>query len=35
MNLHSAQIQGFFRVPADQLQAAPILCDYLVRAATS
>ena len=29
MNLHSAQIQGFFRIPADQLQAAPILCDYL------
>src|SRR5260370_21117575 len=29
MNLHSPQVQGFFRVPADQLQAAPILCDYL------
>ena len=29
MNLHSAQVQGFFRIPADQLQAAPILCDYL------
>ena len=29
MNLHSPQIQGFFRIPADQLQAAPILCDYL------
>jgi len=22
-------VQGFFRIPADQLQAAPILCDYL------
>jgi ribose-phosphate pyrophosphokinase len=29
MNLHSPQVQGFFRVPADQLQATPILCDYL------
>ena len=29
MNLHSPQIQGFFRIPADQLQAEPILCDYL------
>jgi len=27
--LHSPQVQGFFRIPADQLQAAPILCDYL------
>jgi ribose-phosphate pyrophosphokinase len=29
MNLHSPQVQGFFRIPADQLQATPILCDYL------
>jgi len=29
MDLHSAQAQGFFRIPVDQLQAAPILCDYL------
>jgi ribose-phosphate pyrophosphokinase len=29
MNLHAPQVQGFFRVPSDQLQAAPILCDYL------
>jgi len=29
MNLHAPQVQGFFRVPTDQLQAAPILCDYL------
>lgn len=28
MNLHSEQIQGFFQVPADQLTAVPILCDY-------
>ena len=28
MDLHSPQVQGFFRIPADQLQAAlPILCD--------
>jgi ribose-phosphate pyrophosphokinase len=29
MNLHSPQVQGFFRIPADHLEAAPILCDYL------
>lgn len=29
MDLHSPQIQGFCRIPADQLQALPILCDYL------
>jgi ribose-phosphate pyrophosphokinase len=29
MNLHAPQVQGFFRIPADQLQAAPILCDFL------
>jgi len=29
MNLHSPQTQGFFRIPADQLEAEPILCDYL------
>lgn len=28
MDLHSPQIQGFCRIPADQLQALPILCDY-------
>jgi len=28
MNLHSEQIQGFFRIPVDQLLASPILCDY-------
>ncbi|PIY40022.1 MAG: ribose-phosphate pyrophosphokinase [Armatimonadetes bacterium CG_4_10_14_3_um_filter_59_10] len=31
MNLHSPQIQGFFKIPGDQLDAAPILCDYLRR----
>ncbi len=29
MDLHSPQVQGFFRIPADQLQAAPIICDHL------
>src|SRR5262249_31995556 len=29
MDLHAPQEQGFFRIPADHLQAAPILCDYL------
>ena len=28
MNLHSFQIQGFFRVPTDHLLATPILIDY-------
>jgi ribose-phosphate pyrophosphokinase len=28
MNLHSPQIQGFFRIPVDHLLASPILCDY-------
>ena len=29
MDLHAPQVQGFFRIPVDQLQAAPILCDHL------
>jgi ribose-phosphate pyrophosphokinase len=29
MDLHSPQVQGFFRIPADQLMATPIICDYL------
>jgi ribose-phosphate pyrophosphokinase len=29
MNLHSAQIQGFFRIPCDHLLAGKILCDYV------
>ena len=28
-NLHSAQVQGFFRVPTDQLNATPLVCEYL------
>lgn len=29
MDLHSPQIQGFFRIPIDQLIAAPLICDSL------
>jgi len=29
MDLHSPQVQGFFRFPCDQLRASSILCDYL------
>ncbi len=29
LNLHSPQVQGFFRIPVDQLLGEPILCDYL------
>lgn len=29
MDLHSPQVQGFFRIPADQLAATPIICDFL------
>jgi ribose-phosphate pyrophosphokinase len=29
MDLHSPQIQGFFRIPTDHMVAAPIICDYL------
>jgi ribose-phosphate pyrophosphokinase len=29
MDLHSPQVQGFFRIPVDQLLAAPIICDHL------
>ena len=28
MDLHSQQIQGFFKKPVDNLFAAPVLCDY-------
>ncbi|TNF23786.1 MAG: ribose-phosphate pyrophosphokinase [Deltaproteobacteria bacterium] len=31
MDLHAPQIQGFFRVPVDHLQAIPIIADYLQR----
>ncbi len=29
MDLHSPQIQGFFKKPVDHLLALPLLCDYL------
>lgn len=31
MDLHSAQIQGFFDIPFDHLYAAPVLVDHFVR----
>jgi ribose-phosphate pyrophosphokinase len=31
MDLHKAQIQGFFDIPVDHLFAAPIIIDYLAR----
>ncbi len=31
MDLHSPQIQGFFRIPADHLTAVPLLCAHLRR----
>jgi ribose-phosphate pyrophosphokinase len=31
MDLHSAQIQGFFDIPFDHLYAAPVLVDYFQR----
>src|SRR6476659_7945892 len=31
MDLHKAQIQGFFDIPADHLFAAPVIIDYLSR----
>lgn len=34
MNLHSPQIQGFFRVPVDHLLAGRLLCDYFKRCGT-
>lgn len=33
MDLHAEQIQGFFRIPVDQLLAAPVICDYFQRKA--
>jgi ribose-phosphate pyrophosphokinase len=29
LDLHAPQIQGFFRIPADQLTAVPLLCAHL------
>ena len=31
MDLHSPQIQGFFRVPADQMMAANLVCRHLAK----
>jgi ribose-phosphate pyrophosphokinase len=31
MDLHAAQIQGFFNVPVDHLFAAPVILDYVAR----
>jgi ribose-phosphate pyrophosphokinase len=31
MDLHSPQIQGFFRIPVDHLQGFPLITDYLKR----
>jgi ribose-phosphate pyrophosphokinase len=31
MDLHSPQVQGFFRVPADQLSATPLICAELLK----
>src|SRR5881397_1751443 len=33
LDLHAPQIQGFFRVPVDDLYAMPYLCDAIERAA--
>jgi len=29
MTLHSEQVHGFFSVPTDHLQAAPVICEYI------
>jgi ribose-phosphate pyrophosphokinase len=34
MNLHSPQIQGFFRVPVDHLLAGKLLCEYFTAQGT-
>ncbi len=33
MDLHSPQIQGFFKKPVDHLYALPVLCEYIKRLA--
>jgi len=33
MDLHSAQIQGFFDIPLDHLYAAPVLIEHFIKAA--
>jgi len=29
MDLHAAQVQGFFKVPVDHLYGMPLICDYI------
>lgn len=29
MDLHSAQVQGFFKIPVNHLYARPVFCDYI------
>src|ERR671934_406915 len=29
LDLHAAQIQGFFDIPVDHLHAIPVICDYV------
>ncbi|MFK5284436.1 ribose-phosphate pyrophosphokinase, partial [Lacticaseibacillus paracasei] len=31
LDLHAAQIQGFFDIPVDHLVGAPLLADYFLR----
>ncbi|MFT5434993.1 MAG: ribose-phosphate pyrophosphokinase, partial [Myxococcota bacterium] len=31
MDLHSPQIQGFFRIPVDQLKAVRLICDHFTK----
>jgi ribose-phosphate pyrophosphokinase len=31
LDLHAPQIQGFFRIPVDQLIAAPLMCQHLLK----
>jgi ribose-phosphate pyrophosphokinase len=31
VDLHSPQVQGFFRIPSDQLTAVPLICDHLAK----
>ena len=35
MDLHAAQIQGFFNIPVDNLYASPVLLDYVMEKYTS
>src|SRR5208283_4732354 len=29
LDLHAAQIQGFFDIPVDHLHASPVICEYI------